>query len=121
MRLSRSIILAATMALGGCTSLAQFVGTTAQSLSSATPSQARTLAEALQAATLVTDAVDLYVNTGNPSRATLMELQILNDGLHTALGRLQAANAADQSLWLASFNAALEAFNSYATSSGVPH
>lgn len=103
--------------LAGCSTVANI----ATELSSQTPGQVTTLAEALQAATLVTNAVDLYVNTASPSRATLLELQFLNNSLHTALTNLQAANAAGQSLAMASFNEALRAFNSYATSRGVSH
>lgn len=117
----KSLVLVLMLALGGCTSLAQFAGQTAQSLSSSTPSQAATLADALQAAKLATDAVDLYVNTGNPSPAVLTEINTLNEGLHNSLNLLQAADAAHQSIALAAFNAALTAFNSYATVSGVPH
>lgn len=117
----RILIAAACIALAGCTSTAALIGNTVQSLSSSTPSQVTTLAEALQAATLVTNAVDIYVNTGNPSRATLNELNVLNDGLHTALGNLQTANASNQNLYIATFNEALRAFSSYATASGVTH
>jgi len=115
----RIFIAAAALALAtplaGCATVANI----ATELSSSTPAQVTTLAEALQAATLVTNAVDIYVNTANPSRAVLLQLQALNNGLHTALVNLQAANAANQSLLMASFNEALGAFRSYATSRGV--
>ena len=116
-----ALSIALTITLMNCADLAQVAGQTAQTLSSSTPSQVKTLADALQAATLATQAVDLYVNTANPSRATLLELQALNEGLHSALVQLQAANAANQSLALAVFNAALTAFNAYATVTGVKH
>ncbi len=115
-----AIFIATSLALAGCTSIAQFAANTAQSLSSSTPAQARTLDEAVQAATLVTKAATLYVNTANPSRATLEELKILDNQVHTSLVNLQNANAAGQSLAIASFNEALAAFLAYSTSKGIP-
>lgn len=112
-RLLASSFFVVGLALSGCTQTAQTTADIAQSLSTATATQARTLAEALQAAKLCTDAVDLYVNTGNPSRATLVELGLLNDQVHGALLNLQAADAAGQSLALAGFNEALKAFTAY--------
>ena len=113
--------LCATLALGGCTTLAQGASNVNQALSSSTPQQATTLAQALQFAKLATDAVDVYVNTGNPNRATLTELNTLNEGLHAALGKLQTANMAGQSLALAVFNQAFLAFTTYETAAGVKH
>ncbi len=113
--------LVASLSLTGCSSVGQFVTSTATEMSSSTPSQATTLASALQAATLVTKAVDVYVNTANPSRATLLELQILNNQVHTTLVDLEHENAAGHSLVFAAFNEALRAFNSYATTKGVSH
>jgi hypothetical protein len=106
-------LLAVSIALGGCAASLETAGNIGQSVSTASPTQARTLAEALQTATLCTDAVDLYVRTGNPSRAALDELNILNDRVHSMLLDLQAANTRGQSLSFAAFNAALQAFNAY--------
>lgn len=86
-----------------------------------TPTSVTTAAEAVQADTLVTKAIDAYVLSGMPNRATLVELRALNDGLHKATDALEAAPAAGQSNALAAFNAALAAFNSYATTAGVKH
>jgi hypothetical protein len=97
----------------GCTSLAQFAATTATNMSSSTPAQAT------QAATLVTKAVDIAVNTGKLDRATLIELDALNEGVHAAWLNLKAANDSGHSLVFASFNAALDAFRAYATTKGV--
>lgn len=108
--------------LGGCTSLASGVATIATSLSSSSPSQANTLAGAEQAATLLTQAADVYVNSGvKISRAQLQEILLLSDAVHTALGTLERANAAGQSLDYAAFNAALSAYQSYATNENIPH
>lgn len=112
-------LLALSIALGGCTSTAQVGGNIAQTLSTATPEQARTLAEATQAATLATRAVDLYVNTANPNRATLEQLNVLNERVHSTLTNLQAANAAGQSLAIAAFNEAFSAFVAYSNVKGV--
>ena len=73
------------------------------------------------AITLATKAADLYVTTGHPSRAVLIQIKSLSDGLHAALVTLERANADGKSLTFASFNAALQAFNAYATSAGIKH
>lgn len=117
----RILIAAAAIALAGCTTTAQVAGNIGQALSSSTPSQVSTLADAVQAATLCTNAVDLYVNASGPSRATLLELQSLNDAVHKALTDLQAANAKGQSLVFATFNEALAAFQAYSSAKGVAH
>lgn len=119
----RHIALIAVLSLPLAVPLADCstVANIATQLSSATPAQATTLAEALQAAKLATDAVDVYVRSANPNRATLAELQTLNEGLHNALVTLEMANANGQSLAMASFNAALTAFNAYSTSQGIAH
>lgn len=110
-----------SLMLGACTTTAQVAGNIGQSLSTATPQQARTLAEAFQAATLVTNTVDAYIQLGNPNRATLEELQVLNERVHSILANLQAANSAGQSLTFAVFNEALNAFSAYSTAKGINH
>lgn len=114
-------LLAVSLSLGGCTSLASGVSSLATELSSSTPSQVSTLAAAEQAATLITKSADLYVNTGSPNRAVLLEILNLSDALHTALGALEVANSAGNSLDYAAFNAALLAYQSYATNEGISH
>jgi len=111
--------LSLAIATGGCTTLAQLGGNIGQSFSVASPKQVGTLAAALAAAKLATDAVDLYVQVGNPDKATLTQLQQLNEGVHKALTDLQAANAAGQSLTFAAINEALAAFRAYAATKGV--
>lgn len=103
------------MSAAGCSSLTAAY----DSLTNQTASQVTTLADAEQAATLATKAVDVYVNSTTPDRATLTELKALNDGVHAALDNLLAAQAAGGSLTFASFNAALSAFDAYADSAGV--
>jgi hypothetical protein len=107
------------VALSGCASIAQFASGVATSLSSSSPSQVSTYADATNAAILATKTVDLAVTTLTLSKATLTELQTLNDGLHAAWLQLKAANDAGQSLDYAAFNAALAAYQSYKTSQGI--
>lgn len=115
------LALSAALLAPGCTTTAQLVADTAASLSSQTPSQVRTLAEALQAAKLATDAVDLYVRIGKPDRDIRNELRALNEAVHTAALSLEQDQAAGKSLTFGAFNAALDAFNAYATVKGVKH
>lgn len=121
MKILYGLTFIGALAIAGCADVAQVVGSTAQELSSSTPAQVRTLSEALQAATIATNAVDVYVNGANPDMATLLELQTLNDGLHTALVNLRAANANNQSLLLGLFNESLRAFQAYSTNKGIAH
>lgn len=107
---------------GGCTSLASGIASVATSMSSSTPSQVTTLADAVQAADTVTKLADTYVTSGvTISKAQLVQIQALSNGVHTALVNLEAANAAHQSLVFDAFNAALAAYNSYATTQGIAH
>jgi len=115
------LVLGLGLGLSSCTTLAQWVGDITQFFSSSTPSQVSTLADAVAADTLVTMAIDVYVNTGTPNKATLQELQKINDTLLVALRQLEAASAAGQNLDYAAFNAALATFNSFATSQGIKH
>ena len=114
-------ILFLCIALGGCASLAQSVSSIATNLSSSTPSQVTSLGEANQAAKIVTDAVDVYVRTGTVSRTTLIQLQKLNKGVHDALVALNQANSAGNPLAYGAFNAALAAFNDFATQQWIAH
>lgn len=127
MRLSRllPLALACAMALGGCSTVGQALSGLVVSVTSATPSQAKTVAEATQAATLVEQSLDLYVKNGHPSPAVLQELQVLVPAVHNTLVRAQQANASGNSALtaaaLAAFNEATSAANSYETLQGVPH
>ncbi|MBI3678466.1 MAG: hypothetical protein HY243_17805 [Proteobacteria bacterium] len=109
------------LALTGCASVAQDVAAVATNLSSNTPSQVATYVDATAAATLATKAVDVAVTSLKFDKGTLSELSALNDGVHAAWLDLKKANDAQQSLSFASFNAALDAFNAYATVKGVAH
>ncbi len=114
------LVAAFTLTVGGCTSLASGVTDLAGSFTSSSPSQVTVYGDATLAADIATRTVDLAVKTGKLDRATLLELQTLNDAVHAAWVKLKAANDAGQSLSFASFNAALAAFQSYRTSTGIP-
>lgn len=116
-----ALTLAAALGLGGCANLAAGLANVATSLSSSTPSQVTSLAEAQQAATLVTKGADAAVTSGKLNRATLLEINALSDGIHAAMGDLEAANAAGKSIDFAAFNAALSAYNSYMTANAISH
>jgi hypothetical protein len=122
--MKRMIMLAGALALAlssaACTDLASGVAGLATDLSSSTPAQVTTYGEATAAATLATRTVDLAVTTLTLNKATLTELNSLNEAVHTAWLQLKAANDAGQSLSFASFNAALAAYQSYRVSQGIP-
>lgn len=106
-----STILVVGLLLSGCTEISALfnAGTTTANA----PASVTTLVEAEQSAILVTKAVDVYVNTGSPNRATLLKLQQLSNTVHAALVSLEQANAENKPLVFASFNAAVAAFNAY--------
>lgn len=77
------------------------------------PHQADTLAKAIQSATLVTRAVDIYVNSPAATPDKLREIKRLSDAVHAALVSLEQDHAAGRSLVFAGFNASILAFNAY--------
>jgi hypothetical protein len=110
-----ALVGALAIGVAGCSNVtAAFDSLTGQS-----QSQVTTFADAESAATVATNAVDVYVNSASPDRATLTELKALNDGVHAALTDLQHDQTAGNSLTFGAFNAALDAFDAYATSNGV--
>lgn len=82
-------------------------------LTSVTPQQVKTLAQAEQAATIVTRAVTVYVSTAKPDKATALKIGQLSDAVHSALARLEADRRAGRCLVFDGFNAALSAFRAY--------
>lgn len=114
-RIIATILLAATVTLGGCSTVAQL----ATNMSTAGPHDATTFADATLAATIATQATDTAVNTGKLDRATLMQLSTMNDMVHGAWLVLKAANDRGQSLEFATFNAALQAFQAYEATKGI--
>lgn len=113
------LIIALALTTGGCATVAKDVVNTVQALSSASPTQASTLADAQLAYKVAATAVDVYVTTGQPNRAVLTELLNLNEGVHNALLALEKANTNNQSILIAAFNEAYKAFTSYGVSVGV--
>lgn len=82
-------------------------------LTTVTPAQVKTLAQAEQAATIATRAVTIYVATAKPDKATAQKIGELSDALHSALTRLEADRRAGRSLVFDGFNAALSALRAY--------
>lgn len=113
-------LLALSLSVSGCTSLASFVAGTATSMSTQTPSQVTTLAEADLAADTIVRLARVAVDTDKLDAGTLKEMQALRQGLRDALDVLHAANDHGQSISFASFNAALQAYRAYATVKGLP-
>lgn len=93
------------------------------SLTTATPQQAATVAEATQLLTVAEKGADLYVTTGNPSPAVVGQLRILVPAVHNTLKAAQAANANGNSAGvataLAAFNEALAALQTYESAKGI--
>lgn len=121
MRLRFALAAALALSLSGCTSLAQVTANVATSLSSSTPTQVTTLAEAINAADLITNSAKVAVDTGRLDAATMKEIDTLSTAVHTALVQLEAANTAGKSLSYAAFQAALDAYLSYSTAEGISH
>lgn len=111
------------LGLGGCTTVSSTLSGIAVSATTAGPTQAKTVAEAIQATTLFEKSLDLYMTAGAPNKAVLQELQILVPALHNALSAAETANASGNSALiaaaLATFNEALGAVQSYEALKGV--
>jgi len=116
-RIAFALLIAVSLA--GCTTVGQGLISAGQWVSSSTPTQITTYADATLAATLATKTVDALVNTVQFDRATLEEFNTLNEGVHNAWLPLKAAKDANQSLVYGGFQAALDAFNVYSVSHGV--
>ena len=117
------VMLACALVMGrgltACATVAKSVTSVAASLAGPVSGQATTLAQAIQLADLATKATKVTVDSVKLPKATLIQLSALNDGVHSALVDLETANTMGQSLSFASFNAALDAYNSYAVAVGV--
>lgn len=115
-------ILACAVLLSGCASNTP-ISDLAVSVTTATPTQAKTVGEATQALTILEKSLDAYVVSGAAKPAVLDELQSLVPPIHNALKKVQDANRAGNSALvattLAAFNEALTAYNSYKTSQGI--
>jgi hypothetical protein len=120
MKVRYAIVLFASIGLCGC---GQTLSSLAVSLTSPSPTQVKTLAEAEQAATVAENSLDIYVNSGVANQATLAEIKTLVTALHTELKKFEAANSAGNSVAVQAetdaFNAALSALNGYKTLQGV--
>ena len=92
---------------------------TATNLSSETPSQVTTLADADLAADTIVKLTKTAVDSGTLDAGELTEIQALRTGVRSALDALNTANAKGQSIDFASFNAALQAYQAYSTTKGI--
>lgn len=126
MRFSRGFLafaLAGALVTGGCAEVREIGSDIAVSTTTATPSQAKTVADAIQLTTLAEKSLDVIVTSGVLSRPVLDELAILVPAVHNALKKVEAANSAGNSALtaaaLAAFNEALKAFNIYKQANGV--
>ena len=103
----RTILLAlglpATLALAACATLS----TTQNS------NQVSTLADAIQADTLVNQIADTWIKTGHPTADQLSQAADLSSAVHSELVTLEKAQAAGQSLTFTAFNQALQALERY--------
>lgn len=122
---SRLLVFAVCLPLlGGCASIGSTVSSLVVSTTTAGPTQAKTVGEAINATKLVEDGLDLYVTTGSPSKAVLDELNILVPALHNTLVAAEDAqrsgNSAALAAAMAAFNQALSAVQGYETKAGVP-
>jgi len=115
----RMIALAAAFAfaapaVAGCDTIARIGADIKQQSATITPSQVQTVADATLAATAATSAMEVVVRTGViKDNAVLLQIKALNDGVQAALHRWHNAADKGNSIYAASFNAALDAFNAY--------
>lgn len=127
-RLKYALPFIALAALGGCTTVGSLLATGGQQVASITttapPSQAKTVKDAILIVEGVETGLDIYVTTGNPSKATLDELAVVVPALHNTLLAAETAqrsgsNAAVASA-LAAFNEALAVVQAYKAQKGIP-
>ena len=91
-----------------------------QNLTTSTPVQVTTYADATAAADLVTRTADLAVATGKLPSSVLDAIGSYSDKVHSEWLKLKAAKDAGQSLAFQAFQDALSAFESYRTAQGIP-
>lgn len=115
------LALSIATTLGGCTTVAQWTTDIAQNLSSSTPTQVATYADAVLAIDTFTRLADTGVNSGKLSVANLQTLSDIRTKVRAAYETIKAANAAGQSLDFAALNAALALWVSFATAQGISH
>jgi hypothetical protein len=123
MKILQLFAVAALIMLGGCTTVASGLASIAVSTSSATPSQVKTVDEAVKATAVAERGLDTIVNTGVIPKPVLQQLKIAVQAVHNTLAAVETANASGNSAVLAAamgaFNEALAAYNSYKTLKGI--
>lgn len=114
-------VLALAIALGGCTTLASGVVSVATSLSSSTPAQVTTLAQADLAADAIVRLTKAAVDTNKLTLGQLKQIHGCRAAVRAALDDLHAVSDAGHALNFEVFNAALLAWQAYTTAIGVKH
>lgn len=123
----QALAIAGVLLLGGCTTAGSLLATAGQQIASATttapPSQAKTVGDAILIVNGIETGLNFYVTTGNPSKATLDELAILVPALHKTLVAAEEAqhngSSAAVATALAAFNEALNAVQAYKSLKGI--
>lgn len=122
----KRLLFAVTLALpllAGCGDFRQGLADVATSSTTTSPSQAKTLAEAIQLTTVAEHSLSIAVNSGKVPVAVLHQLEVLVPAVHNALKKAEDAqrdgNSPLVAAALASFNEALTALNAYKASKGV--
>lgn len=123
MKLLALIGLLVLVPLGGCANERQAVADVLTSSTTTSPSQAKTLAEAIQLTTVAEHSLDIAVTGELVAPAVLDELKILVPAVHNALKKAEAAQTAGNSPLVAvalnGFNEALLALNTYKAQKGI--
>lgn len=114
------LVFACSTGLTGCVSVGQGLAELGASVSNETPTQVTTLAEAYQAARLITIAATTAVDTGKLNEATLLGLQNVRGAVRAALDTLNDAHMRGENLNFAAIDAALTAYRAYTTAKGIP-
>lgn len=109
-------IAAVCLSLAGCGSLISAGITAGGQAAPAVPNQVTSIAEAEQAATLITKATQAYVDNAKLTKAQLVQISADSDALHSAITTLESQNGQGVALNFAAVNAALAAWNTYTAS-----
>jgi len=117
------VAFAAGLSVAACSSVGSLVSEAVVSTTVSTPTQVKTVDEAVKATSLAERGLDAAVNAGTFSKAVLQQLKVDVEAVHNTLVAAEAANASGNSAaiaaGLAGFNEALAAYNSYKALKGI--